>query len=168
MTAILTLLLGAIVGSLGGLYVQGQRQARDELHWLRDRMLEAADAYATAATRVVAEIGVKKMLDMNDQDEVRAQISAHNIASTEAAARLPRVDLIFGTNSPVAQAARAELRQLQVIRSALQTAVHTTGSEFEAKVDDWVARQNELAPLQTKFRDEAQAAIARPSWPLPS
>ena len=165
MSAVVWLVLGAFAGWVGRYVLQVTKQRSEELHWLRDRMLAAADEFATSAMRVTAEIGAKSTFDMNDRDDAFAQVKAYRLAHTEAAARLPRVDLLFGVESPSAEAARAELHHLGAIRKAAQAVLDATrGEDHETKVAAWAKLVSETAPLQMAFRQTAQKAVARPKF----
>jgi hypothetical protein len=116
-TAIATLALGALLGALATYFVQGALKSRDELHWLRDRMPEAADDFATAAIRVGSFVGGIPRRAHTDA-EVSERLRPFRDAYADAGGRLARVDLMFGEDSETAQAGRAHLAHLADIRDA--------------------------------------------------
>jgi hypothetical protein len=152
-TALVALVAGAVGAGLTGLL----QLRRDRIETLRQRQLDAADAFAAAASRVLLQ--VKLFVELPDEKterrlqtpEVRAAL-INNVR--EVAAHSPRIELLFGVKSPTSVAALQATYDLTEMARALQP---VNEKMFKAFYDLG-------AGAALRFHDEANAVVARSWW----
>ncbi len=155
--------LVAIVGGAVGAGVTGLLQLRrDRVEALRQRQLAAADDYATLLAQVFLRLSARidslPSADSLKTDAEREKwLSDLNLAANasrsdlrEASAAAPRIELLFGVNSEVGQAALQAIRHLLLMSDALN----------KRNLDAFNTEYREAANASGRFHRAAHVAIA--------
>jgi hypothetical protein len=159
-TALVALVAGAIGAGLTGLL----QLRRDRIETLRQRQLDAADAFAAAAARALLQI--KLILDSYPKEKTDANIElwrrkvrpvrdAFPEEVGRVAAHTPRVELLFGVESPASVAAIQTTFDLTRMADALQ-------SPIDSEVFSWAYKL--AAGSALRFHDEAHVVVAGSWW----
>lgn len=121
-------LVGVVVGSLGTLaasfLLQRSKRQDDLRQWQRDEMLRAVADFVQAHTdaqRVAA--GDTGRIEFTDAATLRAHAQAHRVARNDAAARIARIELLYGPESATATAAYDLLRAHDTLSRALEDGI---------------------------------------------
>jgi hypothetical protein len=97
----------AALGLGGGVWLQKLRERGDQRQWLRDRRLTAADDWLQAAKGAEIALGQReRSANFADPDTASRLLSEFQAAWADAARETSRVELLFGSESSVADAAR--------------------------------------------------------------
>lgn len=159
-TAVIALIAGALGAGLTGLL----QLRRDRVEALRQRQLDAADAFAAAVARVLLQ--VKLTIDTRPKDQSEEHMNAwreRNIEVfdtlpeqvQEVAALAPRVELLFGVASPAAVAAVKTAWDLGQMAKALRPPINPLAFEWAYKLAGGTAM---------RFHDEANVVVAASWW----
>jgi hypothetical protein len=153
-TALVALVAGAVGAGVAGLL----QLRRDRVESLRQRQLDAADAFAQAASRVL--LRVKLLVELPDEKTERRlqnpEVRAALINDVrEVAALTPRIELLFGVKSPSSVTALQTTYDLTEMAKALQPPVN------ERLVTPFY---DLAAGAALRFHDEANAVVARSWW----
>jgi hypothetical protein len=159
-TAVVALIAGALGAGIAGLL----QLRRDRVETLRQRQLDAADAFAAATARVLLQ--VKLVLDTHPKQTTEPRIDkwredASEIVGAlrrevqEVAAHTPRVELLFGVKSPASVAALQTTFDLTEMANALQPPVNEEAFAWAYKL---------AAAAALRFHDEANMVVAASWW----
>jgi hypothetical protein len=152
-TVLIAIGSAALTGVIAGLLTTRLRIQHEREERLRERMLNAADDFATGAQQ--AHRGLWEALAAEDQGStIEERLPAASELVKVAHDRLARVKLLFGTKTPAGRAAEATNNALWNFRSALEA--KPPDKELAAK-----ANGEALAEL-LQFTDEARAALEEP------
>jgi hypothetical protein len=159
-TALVALVAGALGAGIAGLL----QLRRDRIEALRQRQLDAADAFAATASRVLLQ--VKLLFDTYPREKTEANLEkfrrdARELMAgllsevREVAAHTPRVELLFGVESPASVAALQTAFDLTQMASALQQPVNEEAFTWAFDL---------AASSALRFHDEANVVVAGSWW----
>ncbi len=160
-TALIALVAGALGAGITGLL----QLRRDRIETLRQRQLDAADAFASLLSEVLLK--VRLILDSypkepeDDAAMERWRKKGGKIRDAlldqvpEVAAHAPRVELLFGVASPAATAAVQAVYDLSVMAQALRPPISVEAFSWGFKL---------AAGSALRFHDEAHNVVAAPWW----
>jgi hypothetical protein len=161
------LLSGVIGAGLTGLL----QLRRDRLDRLRERQLAAADDFATVAAEVFISLAVRMetlpsgeaALAQLSDDEKREWLEQIRRASKEtrkdvhvATARLPRLELLFGVDSPPAAAATQLIGHLHKMSLEL--------AKERGDLPTFTREYTSAAEASGRFHKAANAVVAQSQW----
>jgi hypothetical protein len=159
-TALVALIAGAVGAGVAGLL----QLRRDRIETLRQRQLDAADAFAASASGVLLQ--VKLLLDSHPRERTEANMEkwrqdAKPVRDAlleevrEIAAHTPRVELLFGVKSPASVAALQTTFDLTRMAQALQPPVNEEAFAWAF---------NLAGSTAMRFHDEAHLVVAGSWW----
>jgi hypothetical protein len=160
-TALVALLAGALGAGITGLL----QLRRDRIETLRQRQLDAADTFASALSHALLKVTLILDSYPKDPKEDESMERWRNEAGQlrdgllrqvpEVAAHAPRVELLFGVQSPAAVAAVQAATDLAVMARALRPPIDVETYAWGFKL---------AAGSALRFHDEAHNVIAAPWW----
>lgn len=167
MDVVLPVLLTAVLSFAAAWILQARRQQGERTQWVHAQMLDAADEFEKAIYHASAQIGVADAWQTSKPDEAREQLRNVRIAVAEATQRLPRIDLLFGSDSETAQAARDEIGLLGALWHAGEEVldVKADGADSTEAVERFINASVAAQTMDASFRNNARAAIAKPKLP---
>jgi len=159
-TALVALVAGAVGAGITGLL----QLRRDRVETLRLRQLDAADAFAAAAARVL--LSVKLLLDSYPNEATKANVERWREGGRkfrdslvddvrDVTAHTPRIELLFGVKSPASVAALQASFDLTQMTSSLRPPV---GEEA------FIWAYELAANSMLRFHDEAHLVVAGSLW----
>jgi hypothetical protein len=160
-----TIVVGLLAGTIGAGVTGLLQIRRDRFDRLRERQLTAADDFATAASevfiRLTARMEALPEAESEEQkrewlEQLTAALRESRKELHEATGRLPRIELLFGVESPAASAAVNLMNHLHRMSLELQK----EDVEVEVFTREWKA----AADASSRFNSEAHLVLAQSWW----
>lgn len=159
-TALVALVAGAVGAGITGLL----QLRRDRVETLRQRQLDAADALAASASRVL--LSVKLLVDSYPKEPAQANVERWREDAKRfrdsfsedvraVAALTPRIELLFGVESPASVAALQASFDLTQMASSLQPPIGAEAFSWGYKL---------AASSMLRFHHEAHLVVAGSLW----
>jgi hypothetical protein len=159
-----TALVALVAGSLGAGLTGLLQLRRDRVETLRQRQLDAADAFAASTARAL--LSVKLLIDAQPRDRTddalrRWREAGHALRESlwddvrEVAGHGPRVELLFGIKTPASVAAMQTVYDLTLMATHLQPPLNEEAFAWAYKL---------AIEAAMRFHDEAHVVVATSWW----
>jgi hypothetical protein len=152
----LVAVVSSAIGGVVGAYLQTRHERTERL---RDRLLVAADDLATGLAQAILNVrhnlnALEDHLTMGARPTDEGSLAESRRTIDEAIARVARVELLYGIESPTAKSANATVVAL---RQAVDE-LHNAGVNLPQALDDAGERFREASTEYRKFSSEARSA----------